>query len=93
VVTEEASWLRDSNAKLSQDLKGKLDDPLILVWLSVRSLSGPDVLVLVAGSHLIRTGVVVQLASVKQEQNAAILQVIEKEGVIKRSSKQLQSAY
>jgi hypothetical protein len=42
---------------------------------------------------LIRTGVVVQLASVKQEQNAAILQVIEKEGVIKRSSKQLQSAY
>jgi hypothetical protein len=44
------------------------------------------VLVLVAGSRLIRAGMVVQLASVKQERNATILQVIEKEGVIKRSS-------
>jgi hypothetical protein len=86
VVTEEASRLRHSNAKLSRDLEGKLDDPLILVWLSVWSLSGPDVLVLVAGSRLIRAGMVVQLASVKQERNATILQVIEKEGVIKRSS-------
>jgi hypothetical protein len=59
VVTEEASWLRDSNAKLSQDLKGKLDDPLILVWLSVWSLLGPDVLILVAGSRLICVGMVV----------------------------------
>jgi uncharacterized protein YoxC len=31
VVTEEASRLRDSNAKLSHDLDGKPDDPLILV--------------------------------------------------------------
>jgi hypothetical protein len=73
VVTEEVSRLRDSNTKLSQDLEGKLDDSLILVWLSVRSLSGPDVLVLVAGSRLIRIGMVVQLASVKQERNDAML--------------------
>jgi hypothetical protein len=33
---------------------------------------------------------VVQLATVKQERNAAILKVIEKDGVIKRLSEQLQ---
>jgi chromosome segregation ATPase len=31
VATEEASRLQDSNAKLSQDLEGKSDDPLVLV--------------------------------------------------------------
>jgi uncharacterized protein YoxC len=31
VVTEEVSRLRDSNAKLSQDLDGKPDDPPVLV--------------------------------------------------------------
>jgi uncharacterized protein YoxC len=31
VATEEASRLRDSNAKLSQDLEGKWNDPPILV--------------------------------------------------------------
>jgi hypothetical protein len=34
---------------------------------------------LVAGSRVIRAGMVVQLATVKQEQNAAILKVIEKD--------------
>jgi hypothetical protein len=29
VATEEAAWLRDANAKLSQDLDGKLDSPLL----------------------------------------------------------------
>jgi hypothetical protein len=77
VVAEEASRLRDSNAKLSQDLEGKLDDPSVLVWLNAWSFSGPDLLVLVAGSRVIRAGMVVQLATVKQERNAAILQVIE----------------
>jgi uncharacterized protein YoxC len=31
VATEEVSRLQDSNAKLSQDLEGKSDDPLVLV--------------------------------------------------------------
>jgi uncharacterized protein YoxC len=31
VATEEASRLRDSNAKMSQDLEGKSDDPSVLV--------------------------------------------------------------
>jgi uncharacterized protein YoxC len=30
VVTEEASQLQNSNAKLSQDLEGKSDDPPVL---------------------------------------------------------------
>jgi hypothetical protein len=29
VVTEEVAQLRDTNAKLSQDLDGKSDDPLL----------------------------------------------------------------
>jgi hypothetical protein len=48
---------------------------------------------LVAGLRLIRVGMVVQLATVKQERNAAILKVIEKNGVLKHLSKQLQSTY
>jgi hypothetical protein len=44
---------------------------------------------LVAGSRVIRAGMVVQLAMVKQERNAAILKVIEKDGFLKRLSKQL----
>jgi hypothetical protein len=48
---------------------------------------------LVAGSRVIRAGMVVQLATVKQEQNASILKVIEKDGVLKRPSEQLQSTY
>jgi hypothetical protein len=42
---------------------------------------------------VIHAGIVVQLAVVKQERNAAILKVIEKEGAIRRSSEQLQSEY
>jgi hypothetical protein len=93
VLTEEASRLRDSNAKLSQDLDGKPDDPRVPVWLSACSLSGPDLKTLGAGSRVIRAGMVVQLATIKQERNVGILKVIEKDGVIKRSSEQLQSAY
>jgi hypothetical protein len=48
---------------------------------------------LAAGSRVIRTWMVVQLAMVKQERNAAILKVIEKDGVLKRLSEQLQSTY
>jgi hypothetical protein len=45
---------------------------------------------LVAGLRVIRAGMVVQLVTVKQERNAAILKVIEKDGVLKRLSEQLQ---
>jgi chromosome segregation ATPase len=93
VVTEEGSRLRDSNAKLSQDLEGKPDDPLVLIWLNACSLSGSDLMTLVAGSRVIRAGMVVQLVTVKEERNAAILKVIEKDGVLKRSPEQIQSAY
>jgi hypothetical protein len=93
VATEEASRLRDSNTKLLQDLEGKPDDPPVLVWFSACSLSGLDLMTLVAGSRVICAGMVVQLAMVKQEQNAAILKVIEKDGVLKCSSEQPQSTY
>jgi hypothetical protein len=85
VVTKEASRFRDSNAKLSQDLDDKPYDPPVLVWLSAWSLSGPDLLTLVAGSRVIHAGMVVQLATVSSS--------VGKDGVIKRSSKQLQSVY
>jgi hypothetical protein len=48
---------------------------------------------LIAGSRVIHVGMVVQLTTIKQERNAAILKVIEKDGVLKRSSEQLQSMY
>jgi hypothetical protein len=48
---------------------------------------------LAAGARVIRTGMVVQLATVKQERNTTILKVIEKDGVLKRLSEQLQSTY
>jgi hypothetical protein len=93
VATEEASRLQDSNAKLSQDLEGKSDDPPVLVWFSASSLSGLDSMTLVAGSRVIRARMVVQLATVKQERNAAILKVIKKDGVLKCLSEQLQGTY
>jgi hypothetical protein len=48
-------------------------------------------LVVVAGVHVIRAGMVANLAKVKQERNPALLKVIEKEGAIGRLSEQLQS--
>jgi hypothetical protein len=48
---------------------------------------------MVAGACVIHDEMVVKLAAVKQERNAAILKVIEKEGAIRRSSEQLQSEY
>jgi hypothetical protein len=67
VVTEEASRLQSSNAKLSQDLEGKSDDSPVLTYLSACFLSRLDLMTLVAGSRVIRAGMVVQLATVKQE--------------------------
>jgi chromosome segregation ATPase len=90
VVTEEASRLQSSNTKLSQDLEGKSDGPQALVYLSACFLSRLYLVTLVAGSRVIRAGMVVQLAAVKQEQNASILKVIEKDSVLKRLSEQLQ---
>jgi hypothetical protein len=48
-------------------------------------------LAVVAGARVIRAGMVVKLAATKQERNAAVLKVIEKEGAIERLSEQLQS--
>jgi DNA repair exonuclease SbcCD ATPase subunit len=90
VVTEQAARLQSSNAKLSQDLEGKSDDSSVLAHLSTCFLSRRDLKILVAGSRMIRAGMVVQLATVNQERNAAILKFIEKDGVLKRLSKQLQ---
>jgi hypothetical protein len=53
-------------------------------------MSELDSMFLVAGVRLIRTRMVVQLATVKQERNAAILKVIEKKGALRRWSQQLQ---
>jgi hypothetical protein len=91
VVTEEASQLQSSNAKLSQDLEGKSDGSSVRAHLSTCFLSRLDLKILVAGSRVIRVGMVVQLAMVKQEQNAAILKVIEKDSVLKCLSEQLQN--
>jgi DNA repair exonuclease SbcCD ATPase subunit len=90
VATEEASRLQSSNAKFLQDLEGKSDGPPALVYLSACFLSRLHLMTLVAGSRVIRAGMVVQLATVKQQRNAAILKVIEKDGVLKRLSEQLQ---
>jgi hypothetical protein len=49
-------------------------------------MSKLDSMFLVAGVRLIRTGMVVQLATVKQERNSTILKVIEKEGALMRLS-------
>jgi hypothetical protein len=64
---------------------------LFFVWLIACSTSHPDLLGMVAGAHMICTGMVMKLAEVKQEWNAALLKVIEKEGAIGRLSEQLQS--
>jgi chromosome segregation ATPase len=90
VATEEALRLQSSNAKLSQDLEGKSDGPPALIYLSACFLSRLDLMTLVAGSRVIRAGMVVQLATVKQKRNTAILKVIEKDGALKRLSEQLQ---
>jgi hypothetical protein len=86
VTTEEVSRLHDSNTKLSQDLDGKLEEPPPLVCCGVCFLLEPELMSLVAGLRLIRMGMVVLLATVKQERNTAILKVIEKDGVLKRSA-------
>jgi putative methionine-R-sulfoxide reductase with GAF domain len=67
VATEEVSRLQDSNAKLSQDLDDKLEDPPALVWFGVYFLSKLDLMSLVVGLHLIHARMAVQLATVKQE--------------------------
>jgi hypothetical protein len=67
VATEEVSRLQDSNAQLSRDLDGKLEEPPALVWLGACFLSELDLTSLVVGLRLIRTEMVVQLATVKQE--------------------------
>jgi hypothetical protein len=83
VVMEEELRLQSSNTKLSQDLEGKSYGSPVPANLITCFLSRLDLKILVARSHVIRAGLVVQLATVKQEQNDAILKVIEKDGVLK----------
>jgi hypothetical protein len=52
-------------------------------------MSELDPMFLVAGVRLFRTGMVMRLATVKQERNAAILKVIEKEGALRLLSELL----
>jgi uncharacterized protein (DUF3084 family) len=67
VATEEVSRLQSSNAKLSHDLEGKSYGSSVLTHVSTCFLSRLDLKILVAGSRVIRAGMVVQLATVKQE--------------------------
>jgi hypothetical protein len=46
---------------------------------------------MVAGAHVIHTGMTTKMVEVKQELNTALLKVIEKDGAIGRLSEQLQS--
>jgi hypothetical protein len=92
VASEEVTWLRESNGKLSQDLEGELCGWFLsLSLLAARFLSHSDSLVVVAGARVIRAGMTAKLAEQKQELNAALLKVIEKDGATGRLSEQLQS--
>jgi hypothetical protein len=92
VVNEEVAQLWNSNAKLSQDLDGKSVDPLFFLSGSAFVLCrGLIRRWWFAGACLIRVGMVAKLAVAKQERNAAILKVIEKESGVRRFSEQLQS--
>jgi hypothetical protein len=61
------------------------------VSLAACLLSRSDLLVVVAGAHVIRAGMTTKLVEVKQELNTALLKVIEKDGAIGRLSEQLHS--
>jgi hypothetical protein len=85
VVSEEVTWLRENNTKLSQDHEG---DPrgccLSLSALAAHFLSHSDWLVVAVGAHVFRTWMTAKLAELKQELNTALLKVIEKDGAIGR---------
>jgi hypothetical protein len=61
------------------------------VSLTAHFLSRSDLLVVVAGARVIHAGMTTKLAEAKQEQNTALLKVMEKDGTIGRLSEQLQS--
>jgi hypothetical protein len=67
VVSEEATWLRENNTKLSQDLEGESRGRFLsfFVSLDARFLSRSDLLVVVAGAGVIRAGMTTKLAEVK----------------------------
>jgi hypothetical protein len=54
VVSEEATWRRESNAKLSEDLKGESCG--FFVSLAARFSSRSDLLVVIAGARVIHVG-------------------------------------
>jgi hypothetical protein len=61
------------------------------VWSIACSLSYLDLLAVAAGACVIRSRMLTRLAEAKQEQNAALLKVIKKEGTIGFLLEQLQS--
>jgi hypothetical protein len=92
VVSEEATQLRESNAKLSQDLEGESRICCLSLFRSLlASCHILTCLVVVVGACVYHVGVTTKLAEVKQEPNTALLKVIEKDGVIRRLSGQLQN--
>jgi hypothetical protein len=92
VVSEEATRLRENNAKLSEDLVGESRGCFLsLSSFATYFLSRSELLVMVAGARVIRAGMTAKLAEQNQELNAALLKVIEQDGAIGRLSEQLQS--
>jgi hypothetical protein len=92
VVSEEATQLRESNAKLSQDLEGESRICCLSLFRSLlASCHILTCLVVVVGACVYHVRVTTKLAEVKQEPNTALLKVIEKDGVIRRLSGQLQN--
>jgi hypothetical protein len=90
VVSEEATRLRESNTKLSEDLEGEScgrflsSSPSLHVFLPCS-----DSLITVAGARVYRAGMTTKLAELKQELNTALLKVIEKDSVLGCLSRQL----
>jgi hypothetical protein len=91
-VSEEVTWLRKSNAKLSEDLKGKSSRhfPSPSHFFDC-FLVCPDLFLDISGMRVYRTGMTSKLAEQKQELNTALLKVIKKDGAIECLSEQLQS--
>jgi hypothetical protein len=91
-ISEEATWLRKSNAKLLENLEGEssthFPSPSHFV---VCFLEFPDLFLDISGMRMYRARMTLKLAEQKQEMNTALLKVIEKDGAIECLSEQLQT--
>jgi hypothetical protein len=90
VVSKEATRLRESNTKLSEDLEGELCGRFLSLSLSMHVFL-PCSDSFRRRARVLHTGMTTKLAEVKQELNTALLKVIEKDGATERLSEQLQS--